>query len=187
MRTMATPNIHVYNQPSLTKEAGSGGGKVRFVWAVARLSLAAIFLWAFFDKLLGLGYSTPAARAVVNGGSPTNGFLANTKGWFAPVFQAIAGHPVTDFLFMAALLGIGVALLLGIGMRIATASGAALMVMMYLAATPGVAATTNPVVDYHIVYALVLVGLAMANAGRTLGFGHSWSQLAIVKRYPLLE
>ena len=187
MRNMATPSVNIYTPKSATKEAAPRGVRARFVWAGARLVLAAIFLWAFVDKLLGLGYSTPAARSVLNGGSPTNGFLSNTKGWFAPVFQAIAGHPVTDFLFMAALLGIGLALLLGIGMRVAAASGAALMVMMYLAALPGVAGTTNPIVDDHIVYALVLVGLAMVNAGQTLGFGKAWSQLAIVQRYPVLE
>ena len=77
------------------------------------MSLASIFLWAFFDKTFGLGYSTPAVRSWLNSGSPTNGFLSNTKGWFARFFQSIAGHPVTDALFMAALFGIGFALLLG--------------------------------------------------------------------------
>jgi len=110
-----------------------------------------------------------------------------TKGWFAPAFQSIAGHPVTDFLFMAALLGIGVALLLGIGMRIAAAAGATLMILMYLAAIPGVAGTTNPVVDDHIVYALVLVGLALAKAGQSVGFGRAWGRLALVRKYPILE
>lgn len=158
-----------------------------YAWAIARLSLASIFLWAFLDKTFGLGYSTPAARSWLNGGSPTNGFLSNTKGWFAGFFQSIAGHPVTDALFMAALLGIGVALLLGIGMRIAAVSGATLMIMMYLAAIPGVAATTNPFMDDHIVYAVVLIGLALVGAGNVLGFGKAWSRLKIVERYPALK
>ena len=160
---------------------------VQYVWAAARLALAGVFLWAFFDKLLGLGYSTPAARAWIAGGSPTRGFLGNTKGWFAGPFQAIAGHPVTDALFMAALLGIGLALLLGIGMRVAAASGALLMGMMWLAAVPGVAGTSNPVVDDHVVYALVLVGLAMMRAGDVLGFGRAWSDLEVVRKYPVLR
>lgn len=171
------------NAPALGRVAAN----VKYVWAAARLALGSIFLWAFFDKLLGLGYSTPAARAWINGGSPTMGFLSNTKGWFAPFFQGIAGNPVTDALFMAALLGIGAALALGIGMRVAAASGALLMVMMYLAATPGVAGTTNPLVDDHLVYALVLVGLAMSNAGSVLGFGGAWSSLEVVKKLPILK
>ena len=36
-----------------------------------RLALGVEFLWAFFDKLFGLGYSTPSARAWLEGGSPT--------------------------------------------------------------------------------------------------------------------
>lgn len=184
MKNMATPNLNLRTN----KGVHSGPRmEVAYVWAAARLSLASIFLWAFLDKLFGLGYSTPSARAWLNGGSPTNGFLSNTKGWFAAPFQSIAGHPVTDALFMAALLGIGLALLLGIGMRIAAASGAALMLMMYAAAIPGVAGTTNPIMDDHIVYALVLIGLAAVNAGDELGFGKRWSRLALVKKYPALR
>lgn len=181
------PSSSAVNKQQNAPAMGRVAANVEYVWAAARLVLGSIFLWAFFDKLLGLGYSTPAARAWVNGGSPTMGFLSNTKGWFAPFFQGIAGNPVTDVLFMAALLGIGAALVLGIGMRVAAASGAALMIMMYLAATPGVAGTTNPIVDNHLVFALVLVGLAMSNAGSVLGFGGAWSSLEVVKKHPLLR
>ena len=160
---------------------------LRFVAAGTRLVLGVIFLWAFADKLFGLGYSTKSANAWLNGGSPTNGFLANTKGWFSGFFHAIAGNPVTDALFMAALLGIGLALILGIGMRVAGISGAVLMLMMYAAAIPGVAGTTNPVVDDHIVYALLFVGYAIYPVvGNTLGFGKAWQSLRIVQKAPIL-
>lgn len=182
---MATSNAHL--QKATRARAGRFVAKTPYVWALARITLGFIFLWAFLDKTFGLGYSTPAARAWINGGSPTQGFLGNTEGWFAAPFQAMAGHVVTDWLFMAALLGIGLALLLGIGMRVAGASGAAMMVLMYLAAIPGVAGTPNPIVDDHVVHALVLVALAMSKAGETLGFGKAWSRLAIVQRYPALE
>lgn len=184
---MTNPTANVRNARVVQARANEKQSKVRYVWAGARLSLAFIFLWAFFDKLFGFGYGTPAERAWINGGSPTMGFLSNTKGWFAPFFQGIAGNPVTDILFMAALFGIGVALLLGIGMRVAAASGALLMIMMYLAATPGVAGTTNPLIDDHVVYALVLIGLAMSNAGSVLGFGGAWGNLEVVKKHPPLQ
>ena len=184
---MATPIVNLKKTTNAPSYAGRFATKAPYVWALSRIVLGFIFLWAFLDKTFGLGYSTPAARAWLNGGSPASGFLGNTKGWFAGPFQAMAGNVVVDWLFMAALLGIGLALLLGIGMRVAAASGALLMALMYLAALPGVAGTTNPLVDDHIVYALVLVALAMTKAGHTLGFGRSWSRLAIVKRYPALE
>jgi hypothetical protein len=40
--------------------------------AILRVLLGVEFLWAFLDKTFGLGYATPAARAWIHGGSPTN-------------------------------------------------------------------------------------------------------------------
>jgi thiosulfate dehydrogenase [quinone] large subunit len=156
-------------------------------WAAARLALAAIFLWAFLDKAFGLGYATPPTGAWMRGGSPTNGFLSHAGGWFAAPFHAIAGNPVTDALFMAALAGVGLALLLGIGLRVAAASGSLLLLAMYAAATPGVPATTNPAVDDHIVDACLLIGLALVGAGRVMGLGLWWSRLPFVQRHPFLK
>jgi thiosulfate dehydrogenase [quinone] large subunit len=51
-------------------------GAARFL-AVFRVVLGFEFLWAFLDKTFGLGYATPSARAWINGGSPTKGFLSN--------------------------------------------------------------------------------------------------------------
>ena len=160
---------------------------LRYVGAGTRIVLGIITLWAFFDKLFGLSYATKPAGAWIRGGSPTNGFLGHTTGWMSGFFHAIAGNVVTDTLFMAALLGIGLALLLGIGIRVAGISGAVLMLMMYAAATLGVAATSNPVVDDHIVYALLFVGFAVYPVvGNTLGFGRAWQNSALVRKFPML-
>jgi hypothetical protein len=52
------------------------------------------------------------------------GFLKfATKGPFAGVFQAMAGNPLVDWLFMLGLLGIGLGLMLGIFMKISTFFG----------------------------------------------------------------
>ncbi len=83
----------------------------RYAFAVARLSIGFVFLWAFLDKLVGLDHATPAAKAWINGGSPTTGFLNGVKGPFGGVFGSITGTPA-DWLFMAGLLGIGIALTL---------------------------------------------------------------------------
>src|SRR5262245_49399672 len=99
----------------------------RRVLAVLRIAFGLTFLWAFFDKLLGLGYGTPSDGAWVNGGSPTEGFLANAAtGPFEDFYHAIAGAAWVDWLFMAGLLGIGLALTLGVCMRIAGVAGAVL-------------------------------------------------------------
>lgn len=75
------------------------------------------------------------------------------------------------------LLGIGLALILGIGMRLAAATGALLMVLMWSADLP---LENNPIIDDHIIYALVLVALALANAGHTFGLGRQWEKLPVV-------
>ncbi|MCA9768379.1 MAG: hypothetical protein KC485_06135, partial [Gemmatimonadetes bacterium] len=87
--------------------------------SVTRIALGFYFLWAFLDKTFGLGYATPAESAWIRGGSPTTGFLGGSiEGGspFAGLWEFLLGlNPLVDILFMAGLLGIGVALLLGIG------------------------------------------------------------------------
>ena len=152
--------------------------------ASLRIALGFVFFWAFIDKLFGLGFSTPASRAWINGGNPTLGFLSNAEGPFAGFFHAIAGHPVTNVLFMVGLAAIGGALLLGIGMRIASYSGALMLFLMYLASLP---LDTNPVIDDHIVYAIILLLLPILKAGEHAGLGARWKETPAVKRYPILE
>jgi thiosulfate dehydrogenase [quinone] large subunit len=160
-------------------------GPAAIVWGVTRIVLGWIFLWAFLDKLFGLGYATPSEGAWLDGGSPTRGFLANAAtGPFEDIYRDMAGQGWADWLFMIGLLGIGVALILGIGMRIACISGALLYVLMWSVVLPP---ENNPIVDDHIVGALVLIGLMLIRAGDFIGLGRMWRQTAIVRRMPWLE
>lgn len=182
---MATPTRQAanYSRPNLAT-THPAEPRIRIVWALARIALGLVFLWAFFDKLLGLGYATPAERSWINGGSPTRGFLSNVAGPFGSTFNAIAGNVVVDWLFMIGLLGIGVALVLGIGVRVAAVSGAILMLLMWAASLP---LENHPFLDDHIVYAIVLVGLALDKAGHTWGLGRWWARQRVVQRNPWLE
>ena len=85
---------------------------------------------------------------------------------------------------MLGLLGIGVALILGIGMRIAAAAGALLLVLMWTAVLPP---ENNPFMDDHLIYAAVLVVLALTRAGNTLGLGRWWGGTALVRKAPWLR
>jgi thiosulfate dehydrogenase [quinone] large subunit len=156
----------------------------RYAFAVVRLSLGFVFLWAFVDKLVGLDHATPSARAWIHGGSPTTGFLKAVQGPFAEPMHSLAGSAWVDWLFMAGLLGIGLALMLGVGLRMAAATGAVLLVFMWAASLP---LETNPFMDDHLVYAVVLVGLALTHAGDTVGLGRTWSRLPVVTRFPVLR
>ncbi|MET9338954.1 hypothetical protein [Nonomuraea sp. NPDC003804] len=158
---------------------------VDYVWAVARIALGWVFLWAFLDKTFGFGFATPAAKAWINGGSPTTGFLKGTgENALGGLFAGLAGQAWVDWHFMAGLLGIGLALVLGIGTRVAAAAGGLMLMLMWAAQLP---LATNPFMDDHIVYTIVLIGLAMAGAGNTLGLGTWWGGLDIVRRNPYLK
>lgn len=159
------------------------GSAARYLMAGIRIALGWVFLWAFLDKLFGLGHDTTAAKSWLNGGSPTKGFLGSSKGPFADLFHALAGNGVVDVLFMAAMLGLGVALILGIGMRLSAAVGAFVTVLMWAAVLPP---ANNPFLDDHLVYAAVLVLLALLGAGNTAGLGKAWSATTLVRRAPWL-
>jgi len=157
--------------------------KGRYIWAALRIGMGWLLLWPFLDKLLGLGFATGPEDAWIAGGSPTFGYLKfATSGPFASLFQSLAGNPVVDWLFMLGLLFVGLALLLGIGVNIAGYSGAMMMLFLWLSRLPP---ENNPVLDEHIVYMIVLIGLARVKAGQWFGLGKWWSRL--VKDYPFLQ
>ncbi len=159
------------------------GNKGRYVWAALRIAMGWLFLWAFLDKLFGLGFATEPDAAWIRGGSPSFGFLSfGTVGPFAPLFQSLAGNPVVDFLFMSGLLLMGLALISGIGVRIAGYAGAVLVLLMWLAHLPP---ENNPLIDEHIVYAVLLIGLARVRAGQWVGLGRRWSG-AVARAVPVL-
>jgi thiosulfate dehydrogenase [quinone] large subunit len=151
-----------------------------YALAGARILLGFVFLWAFIDKAFGLGLATKASNAWLSGGSPTSGFLkmgVNPDSPFAEFFHGLAGSPVVDYLFMLGLLGIGVALLLGVGLRIAAATGTVLLLMMWAASLP---LENNPLVDDHIVYIAVL--WAVAAGRREVSLASWWTSQEAVKK-----
>lgn len=159
--------------------------------AVLRICMGFVFLWAFLDKAFGWRYATVGQRAWIHGGSPTKGFLSAVDvGTFQGPAHSIAGSWWADWLFMAGLLGIGVALILGIGIRIAAACGTAMMALMWLAEFPPAQHTStgaptgssNPLVDYHFLYAVVLLVLATTHAGHVWGAGARWARTPFVAR-----
>lgn len=160
-------------------------GPEKLAWVGLRLGLGWITLWAFIDKMFGLGYATASENSWLNGGSPTTGYLSYaTDGPLAGFFQDIAGNTAVDVLFMLALLMIGVALILGIGVRIAGYSGALLMVMLWSTRLPP---ENNPILDDHIIYMIVFLAMTVVKPGRWLGLGKWWSETDLVKKLPILE
>ncbi len=178
-----------------TTGAVVGPRALRFL-AVSRIIIGLVFLWAFVDKTVGLGFATTSKGAWLRGGSPTNGFLSGVAvGPLEGFFHRLAGNPVIDALFMLGLLAVGLAFVAGVGMRLMAAAGAVMMAMMWAAEWPlarhdsagEVTRSTNPVLDYHVVYAVTLVALAIVpEVGRTWGLGRQWQALPLVKDHPTL-
>lgn len=194
--TTPDPNATSRSTPSTPAATSGTRPWTGYVAALTRIRLGWVFLWAFLDKTFALGHETgvnpktgatdyfgPAAW--VNGGSPTKGFLGfATKGPLADFYQGLAGNVVVDWLFMLALLGIGLALILGIGMRIAITSAVVLLIMMWSAVLPP---ANNLFMDDHIIYALTLVLLGLVGAGRTWGFGAIWERIPFVRNHAYLK
>lgn len=150
----------------------------RWLLSILRIVLGFFFLWPFLDKLFGLGYATPEARAWVNGGKPAQGFMKNAEGPFGDFFKNIAGT-WSDWLFMAGLAGIGIAMLLGAGLKLAAWSGTLLLFLMYLAEFPigqSGKGFTNPIFDSHWLEALGLLVVAYTFSGDKLGLGRWWGR-----------
>lgn len=154
-----------------------------------------MFLWAFMDKLLGLGFSTCAADsgssqimcgdAWLRGGSPTTEFLRfGVDGPFQDIAMALAGTAWVDWVFMLGLLLGGVALLLGIGVKLAVAGSVILLITMWVAVIPP---ENHPFLTEHIIYILVVLAALFANQSQRLGLGPWWRNTRLVRRVPVLE
>ena len=159
--------------------------KEQYIWTAARFGLGWTFLWAFLDKMFGLGYATASEDSWINGGSPTTGFLTYaTSGPLGGFYESLAGNTAVDVLFMGALLLLGVALILGIASKLAGLGGALLMIFMWTSRLPP---ENNPIIDEHIIYMIVLLGIAFVQPGKWLGLGGWWSEQPLVRRFPILE
>lgn len=148
--------------------------------AVTRILMGFYFLWAFLDKVIGLGFATPAERAWINGGSPTSGFLSNAtaESPFADVFAALAGNVLVDWLFMLGLLAVGVTLITGIGVRLGAIAGAAMLLLMYLAEFPlTLTGATNPLIDSHILDMGVMAIVFLAVPVQRLSLAATWRRI----------
>lgn len=150
-----------------------------------RMSLGWIFLWAFIDKLFGLGFATTPDKAWLLGNSPTMGFLKfGTYGPFKPFFESLSGSVLVDWLFMMGLLGVGIALTLGIAKKLSTLSATILLFLMWLAAFPP---KNNPFMDNHIIYIFVLQVLFQLHSGEVYGLAKWWNETDLVKKFSILK
>lgn len=166
-----------------------------YFWAIIRVFMGLIFLWAFFDKLFGLGFATcrdSATKVVsymcqnawINGGSPTYGFLTNAvHGPFASFYNGLASSVLVEWMFMLGLLFVGLTLTLGFMIRLGSLAGSLMLILMYFALIPP---SNHPFIDDHLIYALVMLGFAFVHTCKHLGIGSWWRDLSFVKGRKIL-
>ncbi|GBE16429.1 hypothetical protein BMS3Abin15_00245 [bacterium BMS3Abin15] len=159
--------------------------KTNYIWGLLRIVMGWIFLWAFIDKMFGLGFTTVPDKAWLVGGSPTFGFLHFAAyGPFESLFNSMAGSVIVDWLFMLGLLLVGLALALGILTKLATFFGSVMLLLMWSACLPP---EHNPLIDEHIIYIIILIGVVMSRAGQYIGLGNRWSNTKLVKKFTIFE
>jgi len=143
-----------------------------------RLTMAWTFLYAASHQVF-----VPSFSVV--------GFLSHTKTWhdvFA-MFTTPAMAPITTFLVEYGHLLIGLSLLFGLMVRVSAAFGVLLMIVYWFAHMdwPFIENTNNFVVDYHLVYAGVLVYLIVKRAGHVFGLDAIAENMTFVKEHPALK
>jgi len=183
------PGAAETTQPDLLSTAPG-----RRALAALRIAVGFVFLWAFLDKTFGLRHSTGAPRedgsvasSWIDGGAPSQGYLQNGAVGPAKDLFASMASPLTDWLFMLGMLGVGLAVVLGIGLRVSAVAGSLLMMSLWLTQWPPRDGSMNPVVDQHLAYTLVLIVCALLLAGDTWGLGRRWASLPLVRRAPVLR
>lgn len=133
--------------------------------------------------MFGLGHQSTSAQAWINGGNPTKGFLSGSVGVFSSFYQSIAGRGRGELPVHARAAR---------DRRLAiTPHRDAIRRRGRLShARSDVSASLPPqdnlFLDNHIMYALLLIGLALVGAGNTLGLGRRWTQTNLVQRHPWL-
>ena len=97
--------------------------------------------------------------------------------------------PITTFLVEYGHLLIGLSLLTGLMVRVSAAFGVVLMITYWFAHMdwPFIENSNNFIVDYHLVYAGVLVTLIVTRAGHVFGLDAWAENLSFVKQHPALK
>lgn len=142
-----------------------------------RIALGWLFFYAGITKVLNPEWSAA-------------GYLKGAKTFIGFYHQFMQPDvlPVVNFLNEWGLLALGIALLLGIFVRLASILGVALMLLYYFPVLTFPYIGRNAfLVDEHIVYALALLVLAACRAGRAWGLEPWCVQLPLCSKYPRLR
>ncbi|MPZ59204.1 MAG: DoxX family membrane protein [Rhizobiales bacterium] len=144
-----------------------------------------------FRMLMAWTFIYAASHQVFDPKFTVVGFLSHTKTFhdlFA-VFTTPALAPAVTFLVGYGHPLIGLSLLFGLMVRVSATFGIVLLLMYWLAHMdfPYIENANNFIVDYHIVYAMVLVYLIAKHAGHVWGLDAWAERLSFIQQDPRLH
>ena len=145
----------------------------------------------FFRLAMAWTFLYAASHQVFEPGWSVAGFLSHTK-TFHDVFAVFATPkvaPIATFLVGYGHLLIGLSLLVGLMVRVSASFGILLVLMYWMAHMdfPYIENKNNFLLDFHIVYAGVLVYLIGARAGHVWGLDSWAAKLPFFAQHPKLR
>lgn len=142
-----------------------------------RLSIGWLFFYAGITKVLNSAWS---AAGYLNGATTFSGF-----------YQWLASPQILPFINFANEWGltlIGIALILGIFVRLSAFLGAIMMIMYYFPVLNfPIVGEHSYLIDEHVIYIAALLVLGSMQAGRVWGLENWCSNLPICSKYPSLR
>ena len=141
-----------------------------------RISLGWLFFYAGITKVFNPEWSAA-------------GYLQGAK-TFAGFYQWLLQPeilPIVNFLNEWGLTLLGVALILGVFVRLSSVLGAILMLMYYFPTLEFPYIGHSYIVDEHFIYVLILLLFANLRAGRVWGLENWCSNLPICSKFPKLR
>ena len=148
-------------------------------------------LIVFFRLAMAWTFLYAASHQVFDPAWSVAGFLSHTKtfNWLFAPLTAPAIAPLVTFLVEYGHLLIGLSLLVGLLVRVSASFGLLLMVLYWMAHMdfPFIADKNNFILDYHLVYAGVLLYLVAVRAGHVCGFDSVASRMPLFQNSPQLR
>jgi thiosulfate dehydrogenase (quinone) large subunit len=148
-------------------------------------------LIVYFRLAMGWTFLYAASHQVFDPSFTVAGFLSHTKTFHDAyaVFTMPAYAPIMTFLVGYGHLLIGLSLLSGLMVRVSASFGILLMIVYWTAHMnfPYIEDKNNFILDYHLVYAGVLVYLIAKHAGHVWGLDGWVAQQPVVMHHPALR
>jgi len=148
-------------------------------------------LIVYFRFVMAWTFLYAASHQVFVPGWTVVGFLSHTKTFHDVfvVFTTPTMAPITTALVEYGHLLIGLSLLTGLMVRVSASFGVMLMIVYWFAHMdwPFIENTNNLIIDFHLVYAGVLVYLIVKRAGHVFGLDGWVENLEFFKQHPALK